>query len=132
MVGNKSDLKEKRVIPTQEAIDMAKQYGVCFVEISALTQHNLKFLFDTAVRYTLNFDTTIDQSTGCCSFLCCGSGNGDDENIDADQVPDELKVVMIGSGGVGKSATVCSLLVSCSLVMDSKVSKPNICSLDRP
>ena len=109
VVGNKSDLKGQRAVPTQEAVDMAKQHGVCFVEISALTQHNLKFLFDTVVRYALNFDTKMDgANTGCCPLLCGGCGAAeDDEEMDGEDVPDELKVVMVGSGGVGKSATVC-------------------------
>ncbi len=108
VVGNKSDLKEQRAVPTQEAVDMAKQHGVCFVETSALTQHNLKFLFDSAIRYALNFDSKLDtNNTGCCRLLCGGCGAAEDEEqMDGDNVHDELTVVMIGSGGVGKSATV--------------------------
>eukprot|EP01083_Nonionella_stella_P129839 393996_1 len=109
IVGNKCDLVGQRAVSTQEAIDLAKQHGVGFVEISALTQHNLKFLFDTAIRYTLNFNSlpqNNDNSNCCIRLLSCNTSPNEDEfdSMDQHMLPDELKVVVLGSGGVGKSA----------------------------
>ena len=101
-----------RTVPTQEAIDLAKQMKICFIEISALNQHNLKFLFDVIIRYTLNFhlNANNNSNSNCCLRIlgCADHSNNDaddDSDIDANTVPDELKFVVLGAGAVGKSAS---------------------------
>lgn len=42
LVGNKSDMKESRVIPTNEGENLAKQYNIPFFETSAKTGSNVE------------------------------------------------------------------------------------------
>ena len=45
LVGNKIDLEEKRVVPTEEGKDLAKTFGVKFLETSAKTGENVEKVF---------------------------------------------------------------------------------------
>ncbi|KAL9541028.1 hypothetical protein PS6_010489 [Mucor atramentarius] len=45
LVGNKTDLNEKREVTTEEGEKRAKDLGVMFVETSAKAGHNVKMLF---------------------------------------------------------------------------------------
>ncbi|KAG2210120.1 hypothetical protein INT46_010325 [Mucor plumbeus] len=45
LVGNKTDLNEKREVTTEEGDKRAKDLGVMFVETSAKAGHNVKMLF---------------------------------------------------------------------------------------
>lgn len=45
LVGNKTDLNDKRQVTTDEAEAKAKELGVMFIETSAKAGHNVKTLF---------------------------------------------------------------------------------------
>ncbi|CAO3631830.1 unnamed protein product [Cunninghamella blakesleeana] len=45
LVGNKSDLNDKRQVPTEEAEKRAKELNIMFMETSAKAGHNVKNLF---------------------------------------------------------------------------------------
>ena len=45
LVGNKSDLSEKRQVTQEEGEELAKQEDVVFIEASAKEGHNIKTLF---------------------------------------------------------------------------------------
>lgn len=51
LVGNKSDLEDKRKVSHQEALDRAKQWGVTYVETSAKTREHV----DKVVFLVLQF-----------------------------------------------------------------------------
>ena len=60
LVGNKSDLEDRRQVSAEEAKTRAEQWGVCYVETSAKTRANVDKvrLWSTAVRCTV---TCTDQ-----------------------------------------------------------------------
>ena len=45
LVGNKSDLSEKRQVTEEEGEELAQNEGVVFIEASAKEGHNIKTLF---------------------------------------------------------------------------------------
>lgn len=45
LVGNKTDLNEKREVTTQQGEDEAKKHNLMFIETSAKVGHNVKNLF---------------------------------------------------------------------------------------
>ena len=45
LVGNKTDLNEKRQVSTEEGEKKAKEYNVLFIETSAKAGYNVKALF---------------------------------------------------------------------------------------
>jgi GTPase KRas protein len=50
LVGNKCDLETERDVSQDEAIALSREYGVPFIECSALTGHNCTEVFAEAVR----------------------------------------------------------------------------------
>jgi len=75
LVGNKNDLESEREVTTNEAIELAKELNIPFVETSAKTRENIENLFETLVRVIPREGTLY-------------------------------KIVIVGDGGVGKSAIV--------------------------
>ena len=45
LVGNKSDLEDKRLVTTKEGKELAEEYGIAFYETSAKTGDNVEFVF---------------------------------------------------------------------------------------
>ena len=45
LIGNKSDLKESRVVSTEEGQELADKYGILFYETSAKDGTNIKEIF---------------------------------------------------------------------------------------
>ncbi|KAF2075991.1 hypothetical protein CYY_002698 [Polysphondylium violaceum] len=82
MVGNKLDLQSQRVISRTEADQLARSMGVPYIETSAKTRINIEEAFFTVVRHTPR--------------------SGSFGNV--------YKVVVLGSGGVGKSAIVIQFI----------------------
>jgi GTPase SAR1 family protein len=65
LVGNKSDLNEKRKVPLAECQGRAQQWGVPYVETSAKTRDNVdkvSFFFSLYMYYTSNLS---------CRFNVC-------------------------------------------------------------
>eukprot|EP00127_Corallochytrium_limacisporum_P000524 Clim_evm26s15 gene=Clim_evmTU26s15 len=50
LAGNKKDLENERVVPTNEGRELAKKYGLPFMETSAKTRENVEDSFFTLVR----------------------------------------------------------------------------------
>jgi len=84
LVGNKTDLGDKRQVSTEEAERKAKELEVMFIETSAKAGHNVKTLFkkiaqalpgmdspsqsNTPANQTIDVSvspTTNDQQAGC-------------------------------------------------------------------
>jgi len=83
MIGNKLDLNSQRVITRLEADQLARSMGVPYIETSAKTRVNIEEAFFTLIRHTPRA-----SSVGCNVY----------------------KVVVLGSGGVGKSAIVIQFI----------------------
>ena len=49
LVGNKSDLKDKREVSTQEGTDFAMKNNLAFIETSALSAANIELAFSTII-----------------------------------------------------------------------------------
>lgn len=75
LVGNKSDIQDKREVSTEEAEQKAQDYNVLFLEVSAKVGTNVKTLFrkvanalpylqSTTVNTTTGAGTTTSESTG--------------------------------------------------------------------
>ena len=50
LVGNKSDLNDKRQVSTEEGQDLADKFGILFFEISAKTRENVDNIFEKSVE----------------------------------------------------------------------------------
>ncbi|KAG7516705.1 ras-related protein Rab-6A isoform X2 [Solea senegalensis] len=61
LVGNKTDLADKRQITTEEGEQRAKEMNVLFIETSAKTGYNVKQLFRRVAAALPGMDTTQDK-----------------------------------------------------------------------
>ena len=50
LVANKSDLKERAVVSTEEGKSLAAQYGIKFIETSAKESENINYLFNDITK----------------------------------------------------------------------------------
>ena len=65
IVGNKSDLEDKREVNTEEVAKKAEQYKIAFCETSALKGKNIEFAFESLVNeITKNVENDIDCFSG--------------------------------------------------------------------
>ena len=62
LVGNKSDLRHLRAVPTEEAKEFASQHGLSFIETSALDASNVELAFQNELTGTLRNDISGKQS----------------------------------------------------------------------
>ncbi|TWW74895.1 ras-related protein Rab-6A isoform X2 [Takifugu rubripes] len=62
LVGNKTDLADKRQITTEEGEQRAKEMSVLFIETSAKAGYNVKQLFRRVAAALPGMDTTQDKS----------------------------------------------------------------------
>ena len=76
IVGTKADtrddpaMKGKSFVSHDEGNQLAKELSArAFIECSALTQNNLKSVFDEAIRQALNKDTGKKAKKGGCVVL---------------------------------------------------------------
>ncbi|KYQ91426.1 Ras GTPase domain-containing protein [Tieghemostelium lacteum] len=81
LVGNKCDLESEREVLFSEGQELARKNGFAFFETSAKTRINVEAAFKTISKYTSMYVNS-----------------------------DELKIVMVGDGGVGKSALTIQYL----------------------
>lgn len=54
LIGNKSDLKERRQVSFEEANKLAKEYDVSYVETSAKNYENVEFIFNKLAKEILH------------------------------------------------------------------------------
>ncbi|GAB5590526.1 GTPase Ryh1 [Umbelopsis nana] len=59
LVGNKTDLNEKREVSVDDGEKKAKEYGVMFIETSAKAGHNVKTLFRKIAQALPGMDNTV-------------------------------------------------------------------------
>eukprot|EP00672_Neobodo_designis_P024398 CAMPEP_0174830096 /NCGR_PEP_ID=MMETSP1114-20130205/2339_1 /TAXON_ID=312471 /ORGANISM="Neobodo designis, Strain CCAP 1951/1" /LENGTH=973 /DNA_ID=CAMNT_0016063881 /DNA_START=73 /DNA_END=2991 /DNA_ORIENTATION=+ len=103
LVGNKSDLDDKREVKTEVAERFARENNMTFIETSALEHVNVDCAFEALVRKMLEAaapgDVVPEKPNNIERFsatnatdLCTTTGS------------DEFKVLIIGDSGVGKSS----------------------------
>lgn len=76
LVGNKTDLNDKREVTTQQGEEEAKKHNLMFIETSAKVGHNVKPLFKRIAQALPGMESeqnqTPNQSKSFCSvFLVC-------------------------------------------------------------
>ena len=66
LVGNKSDLRHLRAVPTEEAKAYAERNGLSFIETSALDSTNVEQAFTNILtgKYLQDYDTRYALFTG--------------------------------------------------------------------
>jgi len=68
LVGNKTDLSDKREVTTQQGEDEAKKNNLMFVETSAKVGHNVKVLFRRIAMALPGMDDAAEQNRGQSMF----------------------------------------------------------------
>ena len=64
LVGNKTDLNDKRQVTTEEAEKKAQEFNVMFIETSAKAGHNVKVLFKKIAQALPGMDKDADAANG--------------------------------------------------------------------
>lgn len=70
LVGNKCDLEEKRVVKTEQGLELAKEFGLApehFYESSAKNEINIKEIFNDLVRQVITVMPPAKKSR--CTIL---------------------------------------------------------------
>jgi Ras-related protein Rab-6A len=62
LVGNKTDLNDKRQVTTEEGESKAKEYGIMFIETSAKAGYNVKLLFRKIAQALPGMDSTAPEA----------------------------------------------------------------------
>jgi len=68
LVGNKTDLADKRQVTEQQGVDEAKKNGLMFIETSAKVGHNVKLLFKRIAQALPGMDEAGGQDRGQSEF----------------------------------------------------------------
>ncbi|CAG8467674.1 10222_t:CDS:2 [Diversispora eburnea] len=61
LVGNKTDLNDKRQVTTEEGEKKAKEFNVMFIETSAKAGHNVKTLFRKIAQALPGMENTMNE-----------------------------------------------------------------------
>ncbi|KAG0657313.1 Ras- protein Rab6 [Rhodotorula mucilaginosa] len=69
LVGNKTDLNDKRQVTTEEAEQKAKELNVMFIETSAKAGHNVKTLFRKIAQALPGMDSQSEAQTGANQMI---------------------------------------------------------------
>lgn len=68
LVGNKTDLSEKRQVSVEEGEDKASKEGIMFIESSAKAGFNIKALFRKLATALPGIETSQPQPASNCKF----------------------------------------------------------------
>jgi len=64
LVGNKTDLNDKRQVSLEEGESKAKELGVMFIETSAKAGHNVKQLFKSVAAALPGMEDSAQKAAG--------------------------------------------------------------------
>lgn len=70
LVGNKTDLNDKREVTTQQGEDEAKKHNLMFIETSAKVGHNVKPLFKRIAQALPGMENERDNTPNQSLLLC--------------------------------------------------------------
>ncbi|KAL9937713.1 hypothetical protein V8E36_003258 [Tilletia maclaganii] len=87
LVGNKTDLNEKREVKTDEGEKRAKEFNGMFIETSAKAGHNVKTLFKKIALALPGMDASKDGAGGAA-----GTGEAQNKMIDVSAPPTQTKM----------------------------------------
>jgi len=87
LVGNKTDLNEKREVTTDEGEKRAKEFNGMFIETSAKAGHNVKTLFKKIALALPGMDASKDGAGGAA-----GTGEAQNKMIDVSAPPTQTKM----------------------------------------
>lgn len=73
LVGNKTDLNDKREVTTQQGEDEAKKNNLMFVETSAKVGHNVKHLFKRIAQALPGMEGTDAAAQASNQGLCASA-----------------------------------------------------------
>ncbi|CAJ0764106.1 2376_t:CDS:2 [Entrophospora sp. SA101] len=62
LVGNKTDLNDKRQVTTEEGEKKSKEFNVMFIETSAKAGHNVKTLFRKIAQALPGMENTMNET----------------------------------------------------------------------
>jgi len=71
LVGNKTDLSDKRQVTEQQGQDEAKKNNLMFIETSAKVGHNVKLLFKRIAQALPGMDEGANQDRGQSTYTGC-------------------------------------------------------------
>ena len=69
LVGNKSDLKDMRVISNEEAENLAKQFNCPYIETSAKFKFNVEDIFRTLISQIKRQEPEVKTKYRKCSIV---------------------------------------------------------------
>jgi len=69
LVGNKKDLEKQRKVSSEEAQKLANQWGIEYIETSALNNINCKEPFEKIASAILKMHAPIPKSGTCCHIF---------------------------------------------------------------
>ncbi len=69
LVGNKSDLEEKRQVSFEQGKEFADQYGMKFLETSAKTAHNVADSFVTMTKEIIALNLEKEKAIKTSNFI---------------------------------------------------------------
>lgn len=115
LVGNKSDLRHLRAVPTEQAAALAEKHGLSFIETSALDSTNVELAFQkilTGMR-----PSTVRAHLSICVSLCPGDfteiyhivsgGKQLETKKDSQSVEGQTEVVQVGAEPVANKGGCC-------------------------
>lgn len=73
LVGNKTDLGDKREVTTQQGEEEAKKNNLMFIETSAKVGHNVKNLFKRIAQALPGMEGADNSATAGNQSTCCTS-----------------------------------------------------------
>lgn len=73
LVGNKTDLNDKREVTTAQGEEEAKKNGLMFIETSAKVGHNVKQLFRRIAQALPGMEGEANRESQS-GFICCSAG----------------------------------------------------------
>lgn len=85
LVGNKTDLNDKRQVSADEGEKKAKEYNVLFVETSAKAGYNVKVLFRKIAQALPGMEAVKDTSGGESQMIDIKLNSGTNNNAANDQ-----------------------------------------------
>lgn len=76
LVGNKTDLRDKREVTVDEGESKAKELGALFIETSAKAGYNVKALFKKVATELPGLETNRHEESECKCFVFDINGGG--------------------------------------------------------
>lgn len=118
LVGNKTDLAERRVVSSEEGLRKARSEGVMFLECSAKTGHNVKQLFtDLATALPGTAAPGAPGAAGGARGGAGGGEGGESSNVANSNVIDiKLGSASLAGGGAGGAGADAGRSGCCGLM----------------